>query len=427
MQIPGKLPQYPFFTQEITLKFGSCTFFFQGNLLSWNMIKRHQTHKIQELITQYPAVALLGPRQVGKTTLAKQITDHHKERAIYLDLEDNRDLRKLDDPHTFFDINKNKLVIIDEVQTLPQIFTALRPAIDSQRTSGRFLLLGSASPSLVKGVSETLAGRIAYVELTPFHMAETIPHTTDQQTLWLRGGFPPSLLAAKRSASMSWRRSFIKSYVQKELLDLFHVDFTSVTVQNFWQMLAHYHGRIWNANIFAGSLGVTAHTVRRYLDYMEGAFLIKRLQSWFVNAKKRLVKSPKVYVRDSGILHALLDIEAINDLYGHPVAGNSWEGFVIEQVEALLPEGIRVFYYRTHAGAESDLVLVKGVKPVAAIEIKLSSAPVISRGFYECINDLRAKYKFVIIPTGDDYIAKGAVQVCSLQSFLENHLPLLLN
>ena len=385
------------------------------------MIQRFLFSTIQELLEQNPAVALLGPRQAGKTTLAKHIADAYQHEALYLDLEKNKDLRKLDDASSFLEHNSDKLVIIDEVQTLPHLFSELRPLIDSKRTPGRFLLLGSASPTLVKGVSETLAGRIAYCELAPFNITETTPKPVAQQTLWLRGGFPPSLLAEKDTVSMKWRTAFIKSYIQSELSNLFHVDLTPVTIQNFWQMLSHYHGGIWNAHTFAGSLGVTAPTVRRYLEYMEGAFLVRRLEPWFVNAKKRLVKSPKIYLRDSGLLHALLSIDELNELYGHHVAGASWEGFVIEQVAALLPENIRPFYYRTHAGAETDLILVKGVKPVAAIEIKLSNAPVISKGFRECINDLKTKSNFVITPAGDEYMLEK-IQVCSLQMFVKKYL-----
>lgn len=386
------------------------------------MIKRLSSKILKHLLTQNPVVALLGARQVGKTTLARQIADAYKDASVYLDLENSRDLRKLEDPLTFFEINKDKLVIIDEVQTMPQIFRDLRPSIDNLRTPERFLLLGSASPSLVKGVSETLTGRIAYLELTPFNLIEAYSNSIAQETLWLRGGFPLSLLAEKNSISMNWRRAFLRSYIHSELAQIFHVELTPVIIQNFWQMLAHYHGGIWNANTFAISLGVTAPTVRRYLDYMEGAFLVRRLNPWFLNAKKRLVKSPKVFLRDSGILHILLNVDELNDLFGHPGAGASWEGFVIEQIAALLPENIRPFFYRTHQGAEADLLLVKGIKPIAAIEIKLSNSPVISKGFYECIRDLKTGYNFVITPNSDTYITKGNIKVCSLVSFIKKYL-----
>ncbi len=387
------------------------------------MIKRHLLKELLEQLKHNPSVALLGARQTGKTTLAKKTVTSSRNNALYLDLESSRDFRKLEDAETFFENNKDKLVIIDEIQIMPGLFRTLRPVIDRNRKSGRFLLLGSASPSLVKGVSETLAGRIAYIELSPFSILETVPRHAKQENLWLRGGFPRSLLAKNNSVSMHWRKSFIKSYIQLELSQMFHVDLTPATIQNFWQMLAHYNGSIWNAHTFATSLGVTAPTVRRYLDYMEGAFLIRRLNPWYVNAKKRLVKSPKVFMRDSGILHALLNIDSLNELYGHPAVGNSWEGFVIEQIVQLLPEYIRPYYYRTHDGAESDLILVKGIKPVASIEIKLSNAPVISRGFFECIADLKTKQNYVITPNSDEYSAKNNVRVCSHLKFIKYYLP----
>jgi predicted AAA+ superfamily ATPase len=386
------------------------------------MIKRTFSERLKLLLKHNPAVALLGPRQAGKTTLAKQVAKEYGNDAVYLDLESNRDLRKLDDAHTFLDGNKNKLVIIDEVQTLPHLFRELRPLIDALRKPERFLLLGSASPVLVKGVSETLAGRVAYLELTPFNLLEVTPKPVSQEIFWLRGGFPPSLLAEEIVISVNWRRSFLKSYIQTELSQLFHVDLTPVIIQNFWQMLAHFNGGIWNANTFAGSLGVTAPTVRRYLDYMEGAFLVRRLNPWFVNAKKRLVKSPKVYLRDSGILHALLNIDETNELYGHPGAGASWEGFVTEQIISMLPENIRPFYYRTHQGAEADLVFVKGIKPIASVEIKLTNAPAVSKGFFESIKDLKTKMNFVITPGSDSYVTSENIQVCSVKSFIEDYI-----
>ena len=227
------------------------------------MIKRVQTKQILDQLTKNPTVALLGPRQVGKTTLAKQIELIKKEKSVYVDLENPRDIRKLDDAYSFFERNKDKLVIIDEVQVLPHLFKELRPAIDSHRKAGRFLLLGSASPSLIKGVSEYLAGRIAFIELAPFNLLELTTRSINQETLWMKGGFPLSLLTKKFSDSLDWRSNFVKSYIRTELASLFHVNLTPIVLQNFWQMLAHQNGGIWNANTFANSLGVTAPTVRR--------------------------------------------------------------------------------------------------------------------------------------------------------------------
>lgn len=385
------------------------------------MIVRKLHTELSILLEDFPAVALLGPRQVGKTTLAQHVRDQFPD-AVYLDLEDQDDLNKLQDIKLFLTQHEDKLVIIDEVQVKPEIFTALRPLIDRNRRSGRFLLLGSASPLLVKGVSESLAGRIAYTELTPFLLSEVLTDNISQQDLWWRGGFAGSLLAKSERQAQAWTKSFISSYVQKELPQLFNVDLSPLLSRNFWQMLAHYHGGIWNAQPFSSSLGVANTTVRRYLEYLQGAFLIRVLQPWYVNSGKRLIKSPKVYVRDSGLLHSMLGIKSFDSLFGYPLAGASWEGFVIEQVISELPDGVDAFFYRTQNGAEADLILVKGLTPIAAIEIKLTNAPVPSRGFYQSIEDLGLKTGIVVTPGSDAYPQKN-LTICSLQHFIEQVLP----
>ncbi len=385
------------------------------------MITRNLYTELSELLEDFPAVALLGPRQVGKTTLAMQVKDQFPN-SLYLDLEDQDDLNKLQDIKLFLNQYQDTLVIIDEVQVKPELFTALRPIIDRNRKTGRFLLLGSASPLLVKGVSESLAGRIAYTELTPFLLKEVLADGITQQQLWWRGGFADSLLAKSDRQAQAWTKSFISSYVQKELPQLFNVDLSPLLSRNFWQMLSHYHGSIWNAQPFSASLGVANTTVRRYLEYLQGAFLIRILQPWYVNTGKRLIKSPKVYVRDSGLLHSMLGIKTFESLFGYPLAGASWEGFVIEQIAGILPDGIDAFYYRTQNGAEADLILVKGLTPIAAIEIKLTNAPVPSRGFYQSIEDLGLKTGIVITPGSDNYPQKN-LTICSLQYFIEDLFP----
>jgi predicted AAA+ superfamily ATPase len=250
--------------------------------------------------------------------------------------------------------------------------------IDEDRTPGRFILLGSASPSLVKGVSESLAGRISYMELTGTGLIE-LPANEDYKKHWFRGGFPNALLAEDEE-SKAWLDDFIRSYIERDFGHLFGVDLSPVTLHNFWSMLAHSNGNIWNAEVFARSLGVSSPTVIRYLTFLEGGYITRRLHPWFVNAKKRLVRSPKVYIRDTGILHRLLNISDYDSLLGHPGVGGSWEGYVIEQIYQLKPPGIELFYYRTQAGAECDLVLVKGITPLACIEIKLSNTPTVSKG-----------------------------------------------
>lgn len=385
------------------------------------MIKRSLQSKITNLLRQFPAVAILGPRQVGKTTLAKHIAKNRKKTALYLDMEKQADRVRLRDAHSYLENYRDNCVILDEVQLLPNLFSELRPLIDEYRKPGRFILLGSASPSLVKGVSESLTGRISYTELTPIGLLE-LPAKIDQQIHWLRGGFPDALLAKTDLKFNEWMNNFIHSYVERDLEFLFGVNLHAATVRKLWNMLAHANGVIWNAEVFSRSLGVTAPTVLRYMDYLEGGYLIRRLQPWYVNAKKRLVKSPKAYLRDTGILHHLLKLDSIDEILGHPVAGTSWEGYVIEQIFQTKPPHLDMYFYRTHDGAECDIVLVKGISVVTCIEIKLTNAPTVSRGFYSSIADLRPKHKFVITPGSDEYTVKEAVIVTNLKQFLSKHL-----
>lgn len=388
------------------------------------MIKREAEAQINGLLKQFPAVAILGPRQVGKTTLAKQLAAGYTETTLYLDLEKQADRNRLSDAHSYLQNQQDKLVLIDEVQLMPELFSVLRPLIDEHRRPGRFILLGSASPKLVKGVSETLAGRIAYTELTPVTTTE-LPSNISYHQHWFRGGFPESLLAKTDTASQQWLQAFMRSYVERDLENLFGVNISSVTMQRLLTMLAHVSGNVWNAEIFARSLGITAPTVLRYVDYLEGGFMVKRLQPWFVNTKKRLVKSPKVYVRDTGLLHALLNIHSADEVLSHPVAGASWEGYVLEQIAACKNPELQLHFYRTHDGAECDAVLVKGIRPVACIEIKRSNAPVVSKGFLHCIEDLQPIYKGIVTPESETYTAQHDVQITGLQTFLKEQLPLI--
>jgi len=386
------------------------------------MVTRDLIQTLRKSLKQFPAVVLLGPRQIGKSTLALQLAGQLAKKSIVLDLEKRSDRAKVDDPEAFFESHQDKLVIIDEAQTLPELFSSLRPAIDEHRKPGRFLLLGSASPQLVRHVSESLAGRVTYLELTSITLSEAGRSRHDLQTLWLRGGFPLALTTRSDTNSLEWRQQLIRSFVERDLTLLFGVELSRVTIQNFWQMISHNQGGIWNAQTYANSLGVTGPTIKRYLQFMSGAFLVRLLEPWFVNTNKRLVKSPKVYVRDSGLLHAMLGLSTYTDLLGHPVAGGSWEGFVIEQITAVMPPSLRAFYYRTHHGAEADLVLVNGLKPVTAIEIKLNNAPVISKGFYQTLHDLGIRKGYVITPAADRYPVQN-VEVMSLPVFIEYILP----
>lgn len=384
------------------------------------MIKRHLETEIQKKLDRSPAIAILGPRQVGKTTLAKKLTPD-TQNMIYLDMENPIDQIKLQDAYSYLTEYEDYRVIIDEIQLMPSLFSVLRPLIDAKRTAGRFILLGSASPALVKGVSESLAGRIAYTELTPIGLTE-LPKSIEYRTHWFRGGFPEALLAKDNEDSKGWIDDFIRSYVERDLALLFGVSLSPVTLRNFWSMLAHSNGGLLNAEVFARSLGVSATTVMKYLDFLEGGYMVRRLQPWFVNAKKRLIKSPKTYIRDTGILHRLLNISTLDDLFGHPIAGNSWEGYVVEQIYQCKSNYTELFFYRTQAGAECDLVLVQGITPIACIEIKLTNTPVVSRGFMNCVEDLDPKYKFIITPQSETYLASNGVIVISLKDFLETKL-----
>ncbi len=385
------------------------------------MVHRHIQKEIALLMKQFPAVAILGARQVGKTTLAKQLAASQKYPTLYLDLENPLDVRRLSDPFTFLTANKDKCIIIDEVQTMPSLFAVLRSVIDKNRHNGKFILLGSASPQLVKGVSESLAGRIAYRELSPINYIE-LPEKISRDKHWLRGGFPTPLLARNENTATEWLRSFIRSYVERDLGALFGVDLTSNVISRLLSMLAHINGGVWNAEMVGRSLGITAPTVNRYVDFLEGAFLVHRLPAFFINTKKRLVKAPKVYIRDSGLLHQLSGVDNMIALKGHPVVGSSWEGYVVEQIKQMKPSGMDMYYYRTQSGAEYDIVLARGIRPIACIEVKLNNAPSLSRGNLQSITDLQTKRNFVVVPDIEDYKTKEGIVICNVKSFLTKHL-----
>ena len=364
------------------------------------MISRTLHNAIVTPLKKYPVVGLLGSRQVGKTTLAKSVREAVARDAIYLDLELPSDWNKLHDSELYLRQFSETLVIIDEIQRMPSLFPVIRALVDQNRVGGRFLILGSASPDLLRRSSESLAGRIIYHELTPFNLYET---DSDQiERLWLRGGYPESYLADNDEESFVWRESHIKTYLEMDIPQL-GIRIPSVQLRRFWTMLAHSHGQLWNGNKIAGSIGVSAPTVRHYLDILENTFVVRRLLPYHANVKKRLIKSPKVYIRDSGLLHTLLRIGNFDDLQGHPVLGSSWESFVIEQIIGLLPNHREVYFYRTNAGAEIDLVFFdKKNKPVA-IEIKYSLSPAVSRGYWNACEDLSCKKGFIIYPGNERY------------------------
>ena len=380
------------------------------------MLDRKLAHLLTSRLKYQPAVALLGPRQVGKTTLAREIAASLPG-AIFLDLEREADRAQLARADLFFSRHRDQLVVLDEVQTIPDLFASLRPEIDADRHAGRFLLLGSASGALLRQSAESLAGRIAYLELTPLLIEELVTSAEDTATaqatlLWLRGGFPRSFLANDEAESLSWRSDFIETFLARDLPQL-GVTIPAETLRRFWRMCAHLHGQLFNASQLGAALGGVAHTtVGRYLDLLVDALMLRRLPPYLANVGKRLVKSPKVYLRDSGILHALLGIHTLDDLNGHPVAGLSWEGFVIEQILATLPPLTMAGFYRTAAGAELDLVVDHGGRRVG-FEIKLSTAPTVSKGFWNACEDLGLSHVYVVAPVLDAYPLAENVEVIS--------------
>lgn len=381
------------------------------------MITRISEKKVKELLDGFPCVAMIGPRQVGKTTLAKKISQDFPG-SLYLDLEFQKDYNKLEDAETFLRHFEGNLVIIDEVQRKKNLFPALRALIDEKRKPGRFLLLGSAGPDLIRDSSETLAGRIAYIEITPFQVKE-IKNKYKIEDIWMFGGFPEALL--NRKYWLTWMNNYVKTYFERDLPNLgFPAD--SLTGERLWTMLAHYHGNILNYAELGRSLELNINTIKSYIGFLRNAFLVRILEPFYSNAKKRLVKSPKVYIRDSGIMHYLSGIENFDQLIGHPKKGASWEGFVIEQIIPMLPPNRKVYFYCSHDGAELDLIITKGDTPSASIEVKFGSDIRPSRGNTEAVQFLKTSKNFIVIKDDEDYKLSGGFIVCGLKIFLDKYL-----
>lgn len=366
-------------------------------------------NRLRESLDQFPAVALLGPRQVGKTTLARSLAVPD---AVFLDLERPADLARLQDPETYLGTVVDRLVIIDEVQRLPTLFPILRTLIDQERRPGRFLLLGSASPALRRQSAESLAGRIDYLELAPFTLDEVGTTPENQSRLLLRGGFPQSFLAPNDKASLRWRNAFIRTFLEQDLPQL-GISIPASQIRRFWQMLAHLHGRLWNASQIAGSLGLTSPTMRRYLDVLADTFMVRILPPYHANLGKRLVKSPKVYLRDSGLLHALLGIETYDALLAHPTVGASWEGMVIEHVLSRAAEGAQPHFYRTAAGAELDLVIETG-GGLEVFEAKFGLSPTLSTGYHHALADLGVSRGRIVYSGTESYVMAPDAEVSTL-------------
>lgn len=361
-----------------------------------------------------PAVALLGARQVGKSTIAEVVLKQFPD-SIYLDLERPADINKLTDPEAFFSSFSQSLICLDEIQRLPDIFSVLRGLIDRNKRNAQFLLLGSASRDLIRQSSESLAGRLSYLEITPFQQAEV--SAIDPARHWLRGGYPRSILAADEDVSFQWREDYIRTFLERDIPQLgFYIP--ANTMRRLWQMLAHCHGQVLNASKLATSMGVSPHTIRKYIDLLEQTFMLRVLLPYTSNTKKRLIKSPKIYLRDSGILHALLGIENRQELFGHPVYGASWEGYIIENIVSQLPRW-KPSFFRTSNGAEMDLVLEKGTRRVA-VEIKSSTSPVVSKGFWTSIEAIQPDETCIIAPVDAPYPIAENVTVLPLAVFLES-------
>ena len=361
------------------------------------MIIRSLAQRVDEFSGYFPVTAILGPRQCGKTTLAKSWLDQRSE-AVYLDLELPSDVAKLTAPEDFLRRHRGRIVCLDEIQRVPDLFTVLRSLCDETGAPGQFMVLGSASPALLKQSSESLAGRVGYLELTPFSEIEI--GSQNRSHLWLRGGFPRSYLAPNDDLSQAWLDSFVQTFLERDIPQ-HGIRVPAATLRRFWEMCAHAHGDLWNHAKIAASLGVTGKTVGHYLNILEQSYMVRRLQPLVGNVKKRLVKSPRVYLRDSGLLHRLLRIDSLDSLDGHPVRGKSWEGYVVEQVAASIPDA-ELSFYRTAAGAEIDLVVNQGNR-MTAIEIKATSSPRMERGFWTALEDVGPDKAWVAAPVKEPF------------------------
>ncbi|MCY7356268.1 MAG: ATP-binding protein [Rudanella sp.] len=382
---------------------------------------RKAQQEVRQLLDEFSAVGVLGPRQVGKTTLAETIAAQISPTPSYLNLESPTDQAKLNDPEAYFELHTGKLIVLDQIQRKPELFAVLRGVIDRRRRqgqkTGQFLILGSASLDLLKQSSESLAGRIAYQELMGLTVLETNA-PADQNKLWLRGGFPDSFLAQTDVASLRWRLNFISTYLERDVPQL-GPRIPAVTLRALWTMLAHNQGGQLNIAQLGGNLDLSAPTAKRHVKLLDDLLLVRTLRPWSGNVGKRLVKAPKVYIRDSGLTHALLNLTILDDVLGHPVVGASWEGFVIENLLSCLPIGMTAWFYRTAAGTEIDLIIEQNTQQKIAIEIKRSSAPTLSKGFHLGCADIGATKRFLVYPGTERYPIANGVTVVPLAEMMQ--------
>ena len=379
--------------------------------------------ELTELASFFPVVVIVGPRQVGKTTLAKLYADTTNQSYIYLDMERPSDEDKLKDAERYLTENSDKIFIIDEVQRKPALFSLLRSLVDENPKAGRFILLGSASPHIIKGISETLAGRSYLMELYPFSLAE-LQDTVPFEKQFFYGGFPKAVLTASPRMATLWLKGFIQTYLERDL-PLLEMPAAPPLLRRLWSMLAHQNGQLTNYTAIGNALGLSYNTIKRYLDFMEGAFLITQLQPFTPNSSKKLVKAPKVYIRDTGILHSLIEVRDYDQLQGHIALGGSWETYVLAQLRSGLSDQHSLYFYRTHAGAEIDVVITKAELPVATVEIKYSTTPSLSRGYYSALEDIGAAQNFVIVPGRTDYPINDKSRIVGIYTFIEKYIGLI--
>lgn len=378
------------------------------------MITRKLITELIPLLDFFPCLAVLGARQVGKTTLVKNLQPFLDKPILYLDLEDTNDYEILStNAQWFLSQNKDKLIIIDEIQREIKLFPLLRSLIDKQDISGQFILLGSASPELLAKSSETLAGRIVYKELTPLTRFETLQYS--QETHWFRGGYPKAFLAPSDFLWQQWHQAYLKTYVETDLRML-GLNASPILITKLLRMIASIQGSVVNYSMLGNALGITSVQVKKYIDFLEHSFIVRRLEPFYINIGKRLVKSPKIYIRDTGILHSLLQINSYDALISNPIAGNSWEGYVVEQIATRLESNCTAYFYRTQSGAEVDMCITNGNEIIATIEVKLSNNPKLSRGNTETINDLKTKSNFIVTFGKSDYQLNELWKVCDLQT-----------
>ncbi len=384
------------------------------------LIARELQRHVEKHLATFPAVAILGPRQAGTTTLAHMIAQDRS--SIYLDLERDADRARLWEPSAYFEHHQGKLIVLDEVRRMPELYRDLRGIIDRIRLQSgdagtRFLILGSASGDLLRQSGESLAGRIAYAELTPFTAVE-LQQSCSIEELWLRGGYPQSILAPTLEQSVAWRENFIRTFLERDIPEL-GPRIPAETLRRLWTMLAHANGSLLNAAEFGRSLAIDGKTVSRYIDVLSDLFMIRRITPWHGNTRKRLVKSPRVYLRDTGLLHTLLGIDEFDDLLSHPVVGASWEGFVIEQLIAATPERGAAYFYRSAGGAEIDLVLSVPREGVWAVEVKRGLAPRLERGFVDACEDVQPAKRFVVYPGEERFPLRRDVEAVGVRELAQ--------